>query len=168
MAEGDLFLKIVSKAQGELQGESKKTGKEGWTQIGTFQLGAVQPGSFGMHSGGSTGKVDFSDVTFTTEASKITPLIFKAMGNHDQLTEVWLVARKGTGSMQEDYLWLKLTDAIFTTYNLHVGENGPPQVSGSINFRQISINYKPQNEDQSLGAEVMYEFDQSLGQSANG
>src|SRR4051794_25938501 len=125
MPEGDLFIKIVSKAQGEIPGESIKTGKEGWTQVDAFQLGAVQPGSYGMHSGGSTGKVEFTDVTFSTQASKITPKIFEAMGNHDQLTEVWLTARKGTGTLQEDYLWLKLTDAVFTHYSLNVGGGAP-------------------------------------------
>jgi len=166
MAEGDLFLKVVSKAQGELKGESEKTGKEGWIQIDSFQMGATLPGSYGMHSGGGTGKVNFSDISFSTQASKVTPLIFQAMGNHDSLSEVQLVARKGTGTLQEDFLWLTLTDAVFTNYSLSVSEHGAPMVSGTINYKTIEINYKPQNADQSLGAAVLYKFDQALGQTA--
>ncbi len=166
MAEGDLFLKVVSKAQGEIKGESVKEGKIDWIMIDRFSMGATLPGSFGMHSGGGTGKCTFSDISFSTQASKCTPLIFQAMGNHDQLSSVELVARKGTGTMQEDFLTLTLTDAVFTTYSLDVSEHGAPMVNGSINYKKIKISYKPQNPDQSLGAEVLYEFDQAMGQAA--
>lgn len=166
MAEGDLFLKIVGEKQGEIKGESEKKGKEGWTQIDSFNMGAVLPGSYGQHSGGGTGKVVFSDISFSTQASKITPKIFQAMGNHERLKEVWFVARKGTGDQQEDYLTLKLTDAVITNYNLSVSEHGAPMVSGTVNYKMIDVIYKPQNADQSLGAEVAYSFDQSLGQAS--
>ena len=166
MPEGDLFIKIVGKQQGEIAGESKKTGKEGQTEIDRFSFGARQPGSFGQHSGGGTGKVSFSDIQFSTAASKLTPNIFKAMGNHEACSEIVLSARKGVGDKQEDYLVVTLTNAVITNYDLQVSEIGPPTVSGSINYQKVKIQYKEQKDDQSLGPWVEYEFDQAMGQAA--
>jgi len=167
MAEGDLFIKITGQMQGEIKGESKKTSKEEQTEINHFSISAHQPGSYGQHSGGGTGKVTFSDITFSTAISKTSPLILKAMGNHEVLTEVVLSARKGVGDKQEDYYVLTLTDAVMTDYSISASEHGAPQVGGNLNYKRIKIQYKEQiSEDGSLCPWVEYEFDQSKGEAA--
>jgi type VI secretion system secreted protein Hcp len=166
MAEGDLFIKITGKTQGEIKGESLKTGKEGQTEIAGFNIGAHQPGSFGVHSGGGTGKVTFSDVNFSAYVSKQSINIFKAMGNHEALSEVILSARKGVGDKQEDYFVATLTDVVMTDYSVSVSEHGAPVVNGNLNYKKIKIQYKEQKPDQTLGPWIEYEFDQAMGQAA--
>lgn len=166
MAEGDLFIKITGQVQGEIKGESQKDEKKEQTEINHFSIGCHQPGSYGQHSGGGTGKVTFSDISFSTAISKTSPLIFQAMGNHEVFSEVILSARKGVGDKQQDYYVIKLTDAVMTDYTVSASEHGAPQVSGNLNYKRIKISYWPQNPDGSLGEEVFYEFDQATGKAA--
>ncbi|MEJ7848690.1 MAG: type VI secretion system tube protein Hcp [Pyrinomonadaceae bacterium] len=158
----DLFLKITS-TKGEIPGESKKEGKTGQTELDSFSIGASQPGSWGSHGGGSTGKVSFSDISFTTYISKGSPKIFDAMKNHDALTEVIFSARKGVGDKQEDFYVVTLKDAVFTNYSIGANEHGAPQVGGSVNYKKIKIQYKEQLDNNTLGPWVEVEFDQAAG-----
>lgn len=166
MAAGDLFMKIKGKQQGDIQGESLKEGKEAQTEITGWKFRATQEGSYGEHSGGGTGKVSFHDIEFTTNVSKQTPNIFKAMGNHEALQEVILSARKGVGDKQEDYMVITLTDAVMTDYELAVSQAGTPYITGKLNYKKVKIQYKEQKPDQTLGPWVEYEFDQALGKAA--
>jgi type VI secretion system secreted protein Hcp len=158
----DVFLKITGTTQGEMQGESQKAGKENQTQISGFSIGAFAQGSYGEHGGGSVGKAQFSDISYTAEFNAQSPKIFNAMRNQEVLTECILTARKGTGAEQGDYLTVTLTNAVFTGYNVNVGGGGA-SISGSINWDKISIDYKPQAPDGSLGSSVLAEFTQTAG-----
>jgi len=163
MADSDLFMKITGDKQGEIKGESKKTGKEDQTELTNFSISANQPGSYGAHSGGGSGKVSFSDISFSSTINKQTPLLFMAMKNHEHLTEVIFTARKGVGDSQQDFYIIKLTDAVLTEYSVQAHGGGPPSVNGRVNYKQIEIIYKEQLPDQTLGEDIIATFDQSLG-----
>lgn len=161
----DFFLKLTGAKQSEMTGESGKTGKENQTQLLGFSFGASQPGSYGMHGGGGTGRVEFSDINFSAAFNSQSVKVFQSIGNHEVLTEVVLTGRKGTGDKQDDWITITLTNAVMTNYHASFSDGG--HVSGNLNYEKISIEYKPQiNESGELGTAVPYAFDQKTGQSA--
>jgi|GEM_PF-1732488 type VI secretion system secreted protein Hcp len=161
----DFYLKLNGKVQGEMKGESEKTGKEGQTQLLGFSFGASQPGTYGMHGGGSHGRVEFTDITFSASFNSQSVKVFESIGNHEVLTEVVLTGRKGTGDKQDDWITITLTNAVMTNYHASFSDGG--HVSGNLNYEKIEISYKPQiNESGDLGTAVPYAFDQKTGQKA--
>lgn len=75
----------------------------------------------------------------------------------EHIKEAILTARK-SGETQQEYLKIKFTDIIVTSYQTG-GSGDVPMESISFNFAKIEIEYKPQNPDGSLGAPVRAGWD---------
>lgn len=154
MASPDYLLEIEG-----IQGESTDKKHPHAIEVDSWSGGATNTGSFGSSTGGGgAGKVNLQDVHFTAHVSKASPNLFVACAGGKHLTKATLFVRKQGGN-QEDYLTVKLTDVLVSSYQ--VGSGDPiAQESFSLNFGKIEYEYKPQNADGSLGAKVSTGWDQ--------
>jgi type VI secretion system secreted protein Hcp len=148
MAAPDYLLEIDG-----IQGESTDSKHPNTIEVESFSGGATNTGSFGSGTGGGgAGKVNLQDVHFTAQVSKASPNLFAACAAGKHISKATLYVRK-QGGKQEDYMTVKLTKVLVTSYQ--VGAGAPiAQESFSLNYAKIEFEYKPQDEKGSLGAKV--------------
>ena len=147
MASVDYFLKIDG-----IPGESQDAQHKGEIQILSFNFGEQQAGSMADNGGGGCGKVQMQDFTFTMNVNKASPKLFLTCATGDHIGKAVLTARKA-GEDQQDYLKITLSDVLVSSYQTSGDTRGSlPVESISLNFAAIEVEYKPQNDDGSLGA----------------
>jgi hypothetical protein len=61
-----------------IPGESEDAGHKDKIPVLSFSRGETQPGTFGNGTGGTAGKVSFSDFRFTMQTCKATPKLMQA------------------------------------------------------------------------------------------
>jgi len=108
---GNMFLKLDG-----VQGESTDSKHRGDFEISSFSFGADNGGAQAHGGGGGAGKVSFSSFTITKPLDKFSPLLQKAAlgGQHYKEADIFF-ARKAGGT-QQDYLEIKLTDVLISSY----------------------------------------------------
>lgn len=158
MAQVDYFLKIA-----EIKGEATDEKHKGEIEVDSFSWGATQSGTAGHGGGGGAGKVSFQDIHFTHKFDKASPALAVACATGQHFKEATLFVRKAGGGQQE-YLNVKIEDSIVSSYQLS-GSGGEvvPTDSFSLNFVKITLEYKEQKADGSLGGSVKGGFDLGTG-----
>lgn len=108
---GNMYLKLDG-----VQGESRDHKHKGDIQISSFSFGASNAGTQAHGSGGGAGKVSFSSFTITRHLDKTSPLLQlgNLSGKHYKEADIFF-ARKAGGT-QQDYLEIKLTDVLISSY----------------------------------------------------
>jgi type VI secretion system secreted protein Hcp len=155
MAQVDYFLKIEGVA-----GESTDSKHKGELDIESFSWGETNSGTAGHGSGAGAGKVHPADFTVTKRIDKSSPLLFIACATGQHFKEAQFTARKAGGDQQE-YLKIKMEEVLVSAYQT----SGAPGSSGlvhetlSLNFAKLSVIYKEQKADGSLGGEVKQGYD---------
>jgi type VI secretion system secreted protein Hcp len=159
----DIFIKI-----GNIPGESTDSKHKDWIQIESFSWGLRNPGST-IEDKRRKGVAQ--DFRFTKTLDKSSPLLALATFNGKFLSDAMLTVRKAGGD-QVEYLHIKLTDILVSSYS-PVGEPTDPQSptgsselpmeSFSLNFSKIEFKYTPQLADGSLGEPVSFEWDLATG-----
>lgn len=167
----DMFLKLDG-----IKGESSDAKHKDTIHIESFSWGLSQTGSHGSGGGGGAGKASFQDFSFISRVNAASPLLALACASGQHIKSAVLTARKAGGS-QEDYLEIKLSDLLVSSYQ-SAGDSGDPtgaQIPGTpsvlpeepgevvesfaLNFTKIEFSYKPQRADGSLGAPVKMGWD---------
>jgi type VI secretion system secreted protein Hcp len=151
----DYFLKIDG-----VEGESTDERHKGQIELLSWSFGASQTSSFAMGSRAAMGKVQMQDLHFTMAMSKASPVLFLKCATGEHIKEAILTARKA-GAEQQEYLTIKLTDVMVTSYQT-TGNGDIPMEEVSLNFAKIEIEYKPQNPDGSLATPVRAGWDLKL------
>lgn len=146
----DYFLKIDS-IEGEVMDESHM----GEIMIDSWSWGEAQGG---IQKGRSSGKVSLQDFHFTMKTSKASPKLMLASAKGEHIPEAVLTARK-SGTSQQTYMTIKLTDVVITSYQIGAGGGDVPTDQISLNFTKIEFEYKPQNQDGSTGEPVRTGYD---------
>jgi type VI secretion system secreted protein Hcp len=144
-----MFLKIDG-----VEGESPDSKHKGEIEISSFSWGAQQMGTAASGGGAGAGRVHFHDFTFTKKFDKASPtlMLYCASGKH--IPTIEFVSRKAGGDQQE-YLKIKFTDCLVSSYQTHGDENSVvPTDSIAINFSKIEKEYKEQKADGTLGGSV--------------
>lgn len=154
----DIILKLTGRSQGKIEGESSKKDHIGEIDILSVNWGMVSPGSSHRGGGGGTGEVSFSDVSFTKAVDASSNGIQLALLTGEVITEAIIVARKQGGGQQE-FLTIKLKDAVVTNYSISMGAGGEPHESFSLNEAKYEFIYKIQKADGSLGGGRTVEWD---------
>jgi type VI secretion system secreted protein Hcp len=158
VAQVDYFLKVA-----EIKGESTDEKHKGEIEVESFSWGATQSGTAGHGGGGGAGKVSFQDFHFTHRFDKASPVLAQACATGQHFKEATLFVRKAGGGQQE-YLNIKLEDSIVSSYQLGgSGGDVTPTDSFSLNFAKITLEYKEQKADGSLGGSVKGGFDLASG-----
>ncbi len=148
----DAFLKI-----GSVQGESKDADHAGEIELESFSWGENQPTLTGVGKGRSAGKVNIGDFHFTMKTNSASPALMMACAGGDHLGEaVVTVRRAGAGGEHQEYLHWTFSDVMVSSYQMG-GSNGSdyPVDQISLNFSQIKVDYKPLQDDGSLGGSVL-------------
>lgn len=153
----DYFLKIDG-----IEGESTDAKHRGEIEILSFSWGVSQTGSFaGGGGGGGAGKASFQDLSFVTTTSKASPKLFLASASGQHIKEATLTLTKVADKKgeQQEYLKIKLTDVLVSSYSQGGSTGGVPTDSFSLNFAKIEVEYRPTNPDGSLDAPVRAGWD---------
>lgn len=147
----DAFLKI-----GSVQGESKDADHAGEIELESFSWGVNQPTLTGVGKGRSAGKANHGDFHFTMKTSSASPVLMMACAGGDHLGDAIVsVRRAGAGGDHQEYLQWTLSDVMVSSFQ-HGGSSGAeyPVDQVSLNFSKIKKDYKPLNDDGSLGGSV--------------
>lgn len=142
----DMFLKIDG-----IKGESRDDKHKDQIDILSYSWGASQSGTRAVGGGAGAGKVQLSDISFTTIVGTASPQLFLGCATGEHFKSAILTARKAGGS-QQDFLVIKLNDVLVSSYQNGGSSAGDvPTDSFSLNFAQIDYEIKEQREDGSLG-----------------
>ena len=103
--------------------------------------------------------VDMQPVEFTRVMDAMSPLLFQSMVNCDTLESISVVKRKATGSRNSGdcYLRLDFDKVLITTMDWKDGEHIIIE-SGRFIYRQVTIRYRPQKMDGTLGAVIQSQW----------
>ena len=164
MALFDAFLKLDG-----IKGESADAKHKGEIDIMSFSWGMSQTGVSATGGGGGAGKVKVHDISFHKKTDASSPLLFLNCANGAHIKEATFVVRKAGGE-QLEYLKIKLTDVLVSSYKPHGMQSAAddwlvsPQVAAddwalatggdqipvdqfSLNFSKIEYSYQPQGAD---------------------
>jgi type VI secretion system secreted protein Hcp len=147
----DIFAKI-----GDIKGESLDDKHKDEIDVMSYSWGVTQTGSI-VGGGGGEGKAQFSDFSFTTNVSKASPALFLACASGKHIPNATISVRKaGGGKAQGDYLILKLTDVLISSYQPSgASEADRPTESISMAFGKVEFTYikqDPKGEDETFTA----------------
>ena len=143
----DFFLKIEG-----IDGESKDSKHQNEIDVLSWSFGAHQHGSMAGGGGGGAGKVSMQDFTFSMRMCKATPKLLLHCANGKHIPSALLTARKA-GETQQEYLKIKFTDLLVSSYQTGGGGEEPLE-SISLNFSKIEFEYREQKKDGTLDGPI--------------
>jgi type VI secretion system secreted protein Hcp len=152
----DSFLKIEG-----IPGESLDQKHKGEIEVLSFAFGAANTGAPRAGGGGGAGKVSFNDFHFVHRLDKASPNLLLACANGKHLKEAVLTLRKA-GKGQLEYLKIKLTDVIISSYQLGGSSEGGesvPMGELSLAFSKINLAYTEQSQTGKPGPTTSMEWD---------
>jgi type VI secretion system secreted protein Hcp len=143
MALFDAFLKLDG-----IKGESADAKHKGEIDIMSFSWGASQTGIQATGGGGGAGKVHFEDMHFIKKTDASSPLLMLNCANGAHIKEGNFTVRKAGGT-QLEYLKIKLTDILISSFKEHGSSSGGdiPTESVSLNFAKVEYQYQAQGAD---------------------
>ena len=144
MALFDAFLKLDG-----IKGESVDSRHKGEIDILSFSWGASQAAVQTPGGGGGAGKVHFQDIQFVKKIDAASPLLMLRCVSGEHIKEANFAVRKAGGE-QLEYLKVKLTDVLLSSYKEHgntqKGDETPLEQI-SLNFSKVEYEYQPQGAD---------------------
>jgi type VI secretion system secreted protein Hcp len=154
----DYFLKIDG-----VEGESTDEKHRGEIEVLSWSWGASNAGLHSTGGGMGAGKVQMQDFHFTMSVNKATPKLFLMCATGEHIKEAILTVRKAGTDAPVEYLKIKLTDVLVSSYQTGGSGGGDvPMESFSLNFSKIEIEYTPQNADGTLAAPIKAGYDLKL------
>jgi type VI secretion system secreted protein Hcp len=148
----DYFLKIDG-----IPGESTDAKHKDEIDLQSWSWGETQSGSHTAGGGGGAGKVNMNDFSFTMNTNKASPKLFLNCANGAHIPNALLTCRKA-GKEQQEYLKIKFSDLLISSYNLSGGGTEVPMESISFNFSKIEISYAPQKKEGGLDSPVVHNW----------
>ena len=132
----DMFLKLS-----DIKGESLDEGHRDWIQVESFSWGATNALAAGR-GGAAAGKVSLQDFHFVQRVNKASPLLMQAACSGEHIPEGTLAVSRKAGEKQQDYLIVKLTDILVSSYQTG-GSSGSdvPMEQVSLNFSKVVVEY---------------------------
>ncbi len=142
----DYFLKLEG-----IDGESMANGHENEIDLLSWSWGETQTGTFAHGSGGGAGKVSMQDFHFVMKVNQASPALLLLCATGEHIAKATLTCRKA-GKQQQEYLKIKFTDLIVSSYQTGGSAHGDevPVDQISLNFAKIEHGYAKQKKDGSL------------------
>ena len=155
MAAVDYFLKLDG-----IEGEATGKGHEKEIDLASFSWGAANAGTHGAGGGGGAGKVSIQDLHVVKHTDKASTKLFLFCASGKHVATGLLTVRKAGGDQQE-YLKIKLTDILVSSYHVGGTNSGEviPTEQVSLNFAKIQVDYSPQKADGTLDAALSAGWD---------
>jgi type VI secretion system secreted protein Hcp len=134
----DAFLKLEG-----VPGEAVATGHKDEIVIESFSMGVARPASTGG-GGTTTGRPQFSDISFTHQLDKASPLLMLRCAQGTHIPTAVLTCRT-VGTRPEAFYIVRLTDVVVTSVSVG-GASGSdrPYETFSLNYARIEWEYIPQ------------------------
>jgi type VI secretion system secreted protein Hcp len=144
----DYFLRIDG-----IAGESTDAKHKGEIPVLAFSWGESQSASPASGGGGGAGKVIMGPLDVTARTSKASPPLLLACATGQHLKSATLTGRKAGGKTQLEFLTFSLSDVLVASYQTS-GSDGDdtPVDSVSLAFGKITVEYREQKADGSVGA----------------
>ncbi len=154
----DAFLKMDG-----IVGESADKFHKDEIEISSFSWGVTNTGTGSVGGGGGAGKASFQDLHFTSSISKASPLLAKFCATGEHIKEGTLTVRKAGGDKGFEFMKIKLTEVLVSSYqNGGSAGGGPgndlPTDQFSLNFAKIQFDYTVER----TGETTEFVFDQRL------
>jgi len=128
----DMFIKIDG-----VDGESVDKKHKGEIEAFSFSWGLTNAGSHSGGGGGGAGKVTVQDLTFVAPVSSSSPVLMKKCCTGEHIPNVTLTF--ATRETKQEYLKIKLTDCIISSYQTGAGGGSVPTDQVSFNFSSVDI-----------------------------
>jgi len=115
-------------------------------EIASWSFGVTGPGaSASATGGGGTGRASFHDLSITKTTDKASPTLFQSCAGGTHIKEVTITVRKA-GGKQVEFLQINLEEVLVSSFQ-SAGSGGDenPTESISLNFAQLSYEFKPQS-----------------------
>ena len=138
----DMFLKLDG-----IKGESQDSKHKDEIEIVSFSWGLNQ--QVATAGGAAAGKVSALDFSIVKQLDAATPQLIEMACQGEHLGSGLLTLRKAGGE-QQDYLKIKLTDILISSYQTGGSSAGLPAESISFSFGNIEISAAEQKEDGSI------------------
>jgi type VI secretion system secreted protein Hcp len=157
----DFFLKCK-----DIEGESEDPTHKGEIELESWNWEIASPRD--SATGQKTGRYRLGNLKVRTGTTKASVLLMTALKDNVEIKEVLLTCRKtGTGkqgSLKDEYLKVKLTNAHVASIEMSAGEgDAAPQEEIEFGYQTVEFEYRPRNKDGSLGASVMSQMSTQLG-----
>ncbi len=151
-----------------IKGESSDKKHKDSIEILSYSWGVSNAGSRSSGGGGGSGKAVFQDLHMTTRVNKASPLLFKRAATGQHIKKATLFVRKSGGDQQDDYMTIKLSDILVTSYKTAPDEDFDevPTDQISLSYSKIEFDYKPQLSSGALGAPIHGGWDLKTNKTA--
>ena len=133
----DYFLKLDG-----ISGESRDAKHKDEIQLVSFAWGVTKPSDGGSATGRGAGRPTFEDFRFTMDVNRASPQLFLAGASGKHIKEAQLSVRRA-GKVQLEYLKIKFTDVLVTSFEEVAGGEAPTETVG-FKFARIELEYTPQ------------------------
>jgi type VI secretion system secreted protein Hcp len=134
----DAFLKIEG-----IDGDSTDKDHKGEIEILSFSWGETNTSPSNKGGGGGAGKVSMQDFHFTMQVSSASPKLMVACASGKHFTQATLTCRKAGGEQRAEFMKIKLTDILVSSYltegNTNSEEAPLPTDQISLNFSKIEF-----------------------------
>jgi type VI secretion system secreted protein Hcp len=146
VAAVDIFGKFTG-----IDGESTNQFHPKWIDVEAYSWGASNPVIFGG-GGISTGKVNFSDFSFTKLVDASSPALFFNMASGKRIDEALFDIVK-VGGDPFTVLKYKFSDVFISSYSIGSGGDTPTE-NISFAFSKIEMTYFPQDASGKAGGAI--------------
>ena len=147
------FLQI-----GDIKGESVDKNHKDWIDIDSFSWGIGNSGSVGSGGGGSSGKAIFAPLSWTQQLDKSVPSLFLAVASGTHIKNATLDVQQAGAKSSGVFFQMSFDDVLLTSLNIN-GAGDVPGVNATLNASKITMTYRPQKADGSLGTAVIGGWD---------
>jgi type VI secretion system secreted protein Hcp len=134
----DYFLKVDG-----IAGESTDRKHKDEIELASFSWGLTRSEGGGGGGGAGAARAEFQSFNFITRVNKASPQLFLAAASGKHIKEAYLTARKA-GKGQLEYLKIKFTDVLITSFQETGGAEAPDEMIG-FNFGKIALEYTAQS-----------------------
>lgn len=136
----DFFIKL-----GDIKGESRDHKHKGEIDVLAFSWGMSNSGTAHLGGGAGSGKVNVQDLSFTKYVDASSSAIMKHCASGEHIKEATLVCRKAGGKDPLEYIHIKLTDILVSSYSTggHGSEDRLTE-NVALNFAKVEFTYKEQ------------------------
>lgn len=152
VSASDIFLKLTG-----IKGESVDAKHEGEIDVLSWSWGTST--GTGKVKRGTIAPQCIQDIELTKRLDSATPSLIMMGLLGETAKEATLTMRKA-GKGQQEFLVLKMTDVLVTSYHTDSHLNGEELLTDTVvlSFSSIDVVYKPQREDGTLGPEVPFQI----------
>lgn len=154
----DAFMKLVNASNQAVVGESQDATHRNEIELSGYNLGTTHPVTQSSATGGAgAGKATFNDFSFTTPASRVSPILFQACAQGTRFSQAIVTFRKSGGGGKTGLEFLKITmGSVLVSQFTTGGSSGDdvPHDEVHLSYGRIQFQYTPQRPDGSADVPV--------------